>query len=239
MGTLGVVGATLCAVSGVSTIVISPSTSNTDLAAVASGKSTASPIGGKSTASPIGGKPRASKLNVTPLQVPSLDRLQIAVSTGEGGGTPGRASVAALVSPRSPDQSSFADAISPSSQDAPAELQHADILRRRRLELISTLMGGHELLPEFRAKYELISDLGVGAFGFVVSARERTTGPNRPREVAVKFISKESVPRTSLLYDDRLGMIPSEIFVLRRLQHPHILAYIESFADAKYAAHRR
>jgi len=23
--------------------------------------------------------------------------------------------------------------------------------------------------------------------------------------------------------------------VLRRLQHPHILAYIESFADAKYA----
>jgi hypothetical protein len=171
-------------------------------------------------ATPIGGKPKASntKTNATPLQLPG-DRAPAAVgiSTGSGGG-----------SPKSPNSGSTATAAAAAGGDT--DSQHADILRRRRVELFSVLLGSHDLLPEFSAKYELISDLGVGAFGFVISARDRAGG----KEVAVKFISKESVPRTSLLYDDRLGMIPSEIFVLRRLKHPHILGYIESFGDAKY-----
>ena len=119
------------------------------------------------------------------------------------------------------------------------EATDSDILRARQIELASALLGGYDLLPAFRACYELCSGLGVGAFGFVVSALHVVTCA----EVAVKFISKASLARTKLPMQGSggKGPVPSEIFVLQRLRHKHVLRFIEFFEDAKYLrahAHR-
>ena len=119
-----------------------------------------------------------------------------------------------------------------------ATVTDIDILRARQIELASALLGGYDLLPAFRACYELCSGLGVGAFGFVVSALHVVTCA----EVAVKFISKASLARTKLpMQGSGKGPVPSEIFVLKRLRHKHVLRFIEFFEDAKYLrahAHR-
>ncbi|KAJ3017237.1 hypothetical protein HKX48_003658 [Thoreauomyces humboldtii] len=87
------------------------------------------------------------------------------------------------------------------------------------------------LNPRFLAKYALRRDLGSGATGFVVAARRLTD--HCP--VAVKFLYKDRIPVTHLLRDRQLGgFVAPEVFILKRLDHMHIIKYLDFFEDEKF-----
>ncbi|KAI8615092.1 kinase-like domain-containing protein [Chytriomyces sp. MP71] len=75
----------------------------------------------------------------------------------------------------------------------------------------------------FLRKYSLVSQLGVGGFGFVCGAVNRND--NSP--VAVKFILKNRVVSA-------VDGVPIELYLLKKFQHPAIIKYIESFEDEKF-----
>ncbi|KAJ3197605.1 hypothetical protein HDU67_003695, partial [Dinochytrium kinnereticum] len=84
--------------------------------------------------------------------------------------------------------------------------------------------------PEFLRRYRLGACLGSGGFGFVCVATRIADGI----EVAVKFILKEKVPRTNWVRDEVLGVVPMEVFVLRRIRHENIIRYVDYFDDPAY-----
>ncbi|KAG0338793.1 hypothetical protein BG004_007084 [Podila humilis] len=88
----------------------------------------------------------------------------------------------------------------------------------------------HTLQPEFLNEYTLGDELGSGGFGFVVSA---TRNSDR-KEVAVKFIFREKVPVHGWAKDPELGVIPMEIYVLRNVQHPNIIDFLNVYQDYRY-----
>lgn len=72
---------------------------------------------------------------------------------------------------------------------------------------------------EYSAYYTTLSSIGKGAFGFVKLGRRRSDG----KEVVVKFIRRAKVLRESWVKDTKLGVIPMEVFLLSRLQHPNVV----------------
>ncbi|ORX54128.1 kinase-like protein [Hesseltinella vesiculosa] len=78
--------------------------------------------------------------------------------------------------------------------------------------------------------YVLGQELGNGGFGFVVSAKARSTN----EEVAIKFIYKHKVPATSLMMDAHGQCLPMEIYILKHASHDTIVRYIDSFDDSTY-----
>ncbi|OUM60492.1 hypothetical protein PIROE2DRAFT_46188 [Piromyces sp. E2] len=87
----------------------------------------------------------------------------------------------------------------------------------------------HKLNAEFLRKYELEDELGSGGFGFVLLAKERAT----EKKVAVKFILKSKIPNSGWVRDEKEGFIPMECFIMKNVNHPNIVKYIDSFSDIK------
>lgn len=88
----------------------------------------------------------------------------------------------------------------------------------------------HTLQPEFISEYTLGDELGSGGFGFVVSATRKSDH----KEVAVKFIFRDKVPVHGWAKDAVLGVIPMEVYVLRNVQHPNIISFINVYQDFKF-----
>ncbi|CAO1613757.1 unnamed protein product [Parajaminaea phylloscopi] len=86
------------------------------------------------------------------------------------------------------------------------------------------------LHPGFAAAYTLSDELGSGGFGFVVSATRNFDG----MPVAVKFIWKDKVPSHGWVQDPALGVIPLEAFVLRVVDHPCVVKFVELFDDEEF-----
>ncbi|PWN51506.1 kinase-like protein [Violaceomyces palustris] len=91
-------------------------------------------------------------------------------------------------------------------------------------------LADHPLHPIFARNYSLGDELGSGGFGFVVSAR--SVVDDKP--VAVKFIWKEKVPAHGWVRDPQLGVIPMEAFVLKVVDHPGVVKFIELFDDHQF-----
>lgn len=92
---------------------------------------------------------------------------------------------------------------------------------------LSTLMK-LPLRPEFHSNYEIIGELGVGGFGFVVEACHRIT--HQP--VAVKFVTKGRLKPTDVTFNSKLGgLVPNEAAILSSLNHPNIVKFIELYQD--------
>jgi len=100
--------------------------------------------------------------------------------------------------------------------------------RIRRSESFKYLFN-HKLDVEFIKKYELIDELGSGGFGFVLLAKERTTD----KKVAVKFIFKNKIPKSGWVHDEKEGDIPMECFIMKKVNHPNIVKYLDSYSDLK------
>ncbi|KAI8844364.1 kinase-like domain-containing protein [Chytriomyces cf. hyalinus JEL632] len=89
------------------------------------------------------------------------------------------------------------------------------------------------LNAEFNSRYQLVSKLGVGGFGFVCGALVKGGDKKKPKSVAVKFILKHRV--TLWAKDPDTGQrIPMEIYILKTCNHPGIIKFIEYFEDAKF-----
>lgn len=86
------------------------------------------------------------------------------------------------------------------------------------------------LHPDFASSYTIADELGSGGFGFVVSAIRNID----QRPVAVKFIWKSKVPTHGWVRDPTLGVIPLEAFVLRVVDHPCVVKFIDLFDDEEF-----
>ena len=91
-------------------------------------------------------------------------------------------------------------------------------------------LADHDLHPAFASTYTIGDELGSGGFGFVVAAKRNTDG----LPVAVKFIFKNKVPAHGWVRDPKLGVIPMEAFVLKVVDHPGVVKFIDLFDDRKF-----
>jgi len=87
----------------------------------------------------------------------------------------------------------------------------------------------HRLNSEFLSKYELQDELGCGGFGFVLLAKDLHSNKN----VAVKFIFKNKIPKSAWVPDEKEGFIPMECFIMKKVNHPNIVKYLDSYSDSK------
>jgi len=87
----------------------------------------------------------------------------------------------------------------------------------------------HKLNAEFLDKYELEDELGSGGFGFVLLAKEIES----QKKVAVKFIFKNKIPKSAWVPDEKEGFIPMECFIMKQVDHPNIVKYLDSYSDSK------
>ncbi|KAJ3129513.1 hypothetical protein HK101_005219, partial [Irineochytrium annulatum] len=87
--------------------------------------------------------------------------------------------------------------------------------------------SGYRLIEDFSARYALGEPLGRGSTAFVLSA----TRTADEQEVAVKFIFKDKIPPQGYKRDRALGVVPIEVFTLKRLNHPNIVGFIDLYED--------
>jgi hypothetical protein len=93
----------------------------------------------------------------------------------------------------------------------------------------SQYLNGRILNPDFAVRYDIVDELGKGAFGFVCTALDK----QRNVEVAVKFIYKYPNVRQGMRIH-MIGHEPRESHILSRLNHPGIISFIDLFEDAEY-----
>ncbi|GAA5831962.1 hypothetical protein JCM11251_002764 [Rhodosporidiobolus azoricus] len=97
------------------------------------------------------------------------------------------------------------------------------------------------LSPRFLEQYTILEEAGVGGSGFVLKASRKSDG----LVVAAKLISKDRVGGRGLVKTPHWGVVPNgfqpeedgtlvvpaEAYVLRRVRHPHVVAFVDLFAD--------
>ena len=93
-----------------------------------------------------------------------------------------------------------------------------------------------QLPLDFSRKYRLIRQLGQGGSGFVYSAVRIADG----RLVAIKFIYRNRLAPNRLAYDREylrnggVMVLPMEIYILLRIQHPNIIRFVEFSCDRTF-----
>ena len=96
--------------------------------------------------------------------------------------------------------------------------------------MINGTYSRFKMVPIFSAKYRLISIIGQGSFGFVLKAERLRDF----KEVAIKFIYKQNINSSNWMFDSEIGLIPSEVFYLKSLNHPGIVQFFDYFNDGRY-----
>ncbi|KAM6442680.1 PAS domain-containing serine/threonine-protein kinase isoform 2-T2 [Liasis olivaceus] len=96
--------------------------------------------------------------------------------------------------------------------------------RAEELERLKACEGG------YGKKYDTVTFIGKGAFGFVWTAKSKMDH----KEVVVKFIWKGRVLDYCWVEDPELGTITQEIAILRKLQHPNIIKVLDIFENQQF-----
>lgn len=93
---------------------------------------------------------------------------------------------------------------------------------------------GNERRSKKISEFQVIRDMGEGAYGKVILARHKH---DHSYEVIIKCIDKERILVDTWVRDRKLGTIPSEIQIMSTLMkepHPNIMRIIDFFEDEKY-----
>ncbi|KAJ3333630.1 hypothetical protein HDU76_005859 [Blyttiomyces sp. JEL0837] len=98
------------------------------------------------------------------------------------------------------------------------------------MTMAQRLLARHAMNVQFAERYHITCELGTGGFGFVCGARRILDD----KEVAVKFILKSKVPSSSWVRDKDYGVIPMEVYILKSVNHPNIIAFLDCYDDEKY-----
>jgi len=100
-------------------------------------------------------------------------------------------------------------------------------LTKKGFEYLDKCFMNYSYNPEFSKKYRVKEEVGRGGFGLVFVAERISDGV----EVAVKFIIKEKVPVSAWIKDPDLGIIPRECYLLKHVNHPCIIKYLDCYSD--------
>ncbi|KAF9918091.1 hypothetical protein FBU30_000376 [Linnemannia zychae] len=134
------------------------------------------------------------------------------------------------LAPGAPSPASIPDGLHRSPLTPPPTPIISDNGNSDKLTVSAKHLQHHTLQPEFISEYTLGDELGSGGFGFVVSATRKSDR----KEVAVKFIFRDKVPVHGWAKDPELGLIPMEVYVLRNVQHPNIISFLNVYQDFKF-----
>ncbi|TPX53089.1 hypothetical protein CcCBS67573_g09754 [Chytriomyces confervae] len=107
-----------------------------------------------------------------------------------------------------------------------------DTPTNRKKDIIGFLNGSKPLPRRFSQQYKLGKAIAEGGFGVVVKATRLMDG----KEVAVKFIDTERIPRYMWLPDPSSpagDLVPPEVALLQRLQHPAVIQYLDHVVESK------
>jgi serine/threonine protein kinase len=115
-----------------------------------------------------------------------------------------------------------------SNYEIPAKQSGIDE-NRRKLYLEGLVNGTSQLSTYFTRNYKLGDLIGDGSCGFVFTAKKISND----REVAVKFILRSRTAVDSWVTDGD-EKIPLEIAILKALDHPYIIKYIEHIFEKEY-----
>ncbi|XP_039176527.1 PAS domain-containing serine/threonine-protein kinase isoform X2 [Crotalus tigris] len=96
--------------------------------------------------------------------------------------------------------------------------------RAEELERLKACEGG------YAEKYDTLTFIGKGAFGFVWTAKCKMN----QKEVVVKFIWKGRVLDYCWVEDPDLGTVTQEIAILKKLQHPNIIEVLDIFENQQF-----
>ncbi|BGP27102.1 serine/threonine protein kinase [Rhodotorula toruloides] len=100
------------------------------------------------------------------------------------------------------------------------------------------------LSPLLHSRYDLLEDIGVGGTGFCLKVQRRTDSA----VFAAKVIAKNRLSKSSLIRTyswgtvppgfqpdvDGLLVVPLEAYVLRKVDHPGVCAFVDLFADSRF-----
>jgi len=78
--------------------------------------------------------------------------------------------------------------------------------------------------------FSTLNCIGKGAFGFVNLAEKKST----KEQVIVKFVRKEKVLKDSWIDDDKLGVVPFEVYLLAQLDHPNVVRMLEAYENEDF-----
>ncbi|KAJ3008722.1 hypothetical protein HKX48_008381 [Thoreauomyces humboldtii] len=96
---------------------------------------------------------------------------------------------------------------------------------------VQRLLNRYPLNETFLAKYTITAELGSGGFGHVLAAVRESDG----KEVAVKLIYKKRIPVHAWARDADLGVMPMEVYLVKRCNHPNIVGYEDFFECERFA----
>ncbi|TPX66272.1 hypothetical protein SpCBS45565_g04544 [Spizellomyces sp. 'palustris'] len=95
---------------------------------------------------------------------------------------------------------------------------------------LQRLLNKYPLNAAFLAHYQVTAELGSGGFGHVLAA----TRIKDQKEVAVKLILKRRIPVSAWARDRELGVMPMEVYLVRRCNHPNVIAFEDFFEDERF-----
>ncbi|KAJ3071780.1 hypothetical protein HDU98_004784, partial [Podochytrium sp. JEL0797] len=106
--------------------------------------------------------------------------------------------------------------------------EHVSPPMRQFLHSIPRLMGLNHVLPiKLLQTYKLCFPLGEGATGFVAYATRVSDGLG----VAIKCTFKDRLVPGGWKKDHVLGIVPMEVFIMKRLDHENIVRFYELYED--------
>ncbi|KAI8816818.1 kinase-like domain-containing protein [Fimicolochytrium jonesii] len=121
----------------------------------------------------------------------------------------------------------------PSTTETSTSLSPASALTASAAALspIQRLLSRSPLNRTFLSKYVITAELGSGGFGHALSAIRLSDN----RELAVKLILKKKIPVHAWARDTDLGIIPLEVYILKRCNHANIVRYEDYYECERFA----